>query len=199
VWVSVIELTPCSWVRKKPQVSKLLSNFLSYWRPNVYCLIQESPPLVPILSQINPAYTIPSYISPSFLLALSPNSYIHLSAHHTCYMTCLSHPSWLYLSNYIWPRVHVMKLFMKYQLSLYVLSFISCRAYWQLLEHAAKCEKVATSWIIHWSLRLRPIETLIWMRREFRDVKSSQLNICRQRKVLFAVAMKYLGIVAWYS
>jgi hypothetical protein len=32
------------------------------WNPNAYQLIQGSPPLIPILGQINPIHTTPSYI-----------------------------------------------------------------------------------------------------------------------------------------
>jgi hypothetical protein len=46
----------------------------------------------------------------SFLLAFPQISYTHSSSPLSCYMPCPSHPPRPDHPNYIWRRVHVMKL-----------------------------------------------------------------------------------------
>jgi hypothetical protein len=74
-----------------------------------------------------------------FLLAFPPISYVHYSSPHSCCMPCPSHPPWLYLSNYIWQRVQVMK-FLIMQLSSISSHFISLRSIYSPRHPVRKCK-----------------------------------------------------------
>jgi hypothetical protein len=87
----------------------------------------SDPPLVLIVTQVNPVRTISYYHSKSYLNIVftstsrsspcSPSSrFFHQNPicisllPNSCYMPCPSHPPWLNHSNYIWGGVQFMKL-----------------------------------------------------------------------------------------
>jgi hypothetical protein len=73
---SIIELRP-SWEVANCAATQELPSIL--WNPKVHYRIHKSPPLVTILSQINPMHTIPSYLS---ILILSTHLRLGLPCGH---------------------------------------------------------------------------------------------------------------------
>jgi hypothetical protein len=79
---SLTELSP-SWETANYAGTQELPNIL--WNPKVHYRVHKSLPLIPILSQINPVHTIPSYLRPTSIL------FTHL---------CLGLPSGLFPSGF---------------------------------------------------------------------------------------------------
>jgi hypothetical protein len=102
---------------------------LTPWRqnPKVHHRIHNSPPLVPVLSQVNPLLTVPAnllkiHCEPilpsvrrsfkwSFSFGLSHQNPVHVSPlSHACHMPRPPHYPLFDLPNNIWRRVQIMKL-----------------------------------------------------------------------------------------
>jgi hypothetical protein len=57
------KLAVLSRILEKPPVAQLLKKFPTFMQPEGSLRVHQRPPLVPILSQINPVHTTPSYLS----------------------------------------------------------------------------------------------------------------------------------------
>jgi hypothetical protein len=114
-----------SWEAANGAATHKFPNILR--NPKVHYRVKKSPSLVPVLSNIDPVHTIPSYLSKIYFNSVhSPtswSSYWSLSfwlSHqypiciplltNSCYMHRPSHPPWLDHSNYVWRGLHIMKL-----------------------------------------------------------------------------------------
>jgi hypothetical protein len=119
-WNETISL---SWEAANCAATQELPSIL--WNPKDHYRVHKSPPLVPILSQVNPICTIPSYLRSILILSTHlrlglPSGLFWLShkypiciprLSHSCYTSCPPHPPWLDHFNYTWRRVQVRKIF----------------------------------------------------------------------------------------
>jgi hypothetical protein len=124
------ELTAWSWALLEAASCTAIQGLPSVlWYLKVHYRVQKIPPLVPILSHINPIHTSPFYLTsisisfthlrlglpsslfPSHFPTNILNAFLSSpTLHFSFYMPCPSHLPWLYHCNYSWRRAQVMKL-----------------------------------------------------------------------------------------
>jgi hypothetical protein len=75
------------------------------WNPKVHYRVHKNFSLVLVLSQINPIYITPSYLSISYFYIRILQVFFNT---HVCYMSFSTHPPVFHYSNCTWRRVQIM-------------------------------------------------------------------------------------------
>jgi hypothetical protein len=138
---SLMELSP-SWEAANCPVTWEILSILR--NPKAHYSVHKSHPLVPILRQINPIHTIPSYLSKIYFNIVHPPTSLSSQWSLTFFRfspiraTFPSHPTWLNHCNYTWRRVQVMKLLIM-QLSPTFYNFISLWSKYSSQHPVLKC------------------------------------------------------------
>jgi hypothetical protein len=124
---SLNEPTPWRWVLfQNPKSRSTIQEFLDVlWSPQVHYCVHKSPPLVPILSQMNPMQNTSSYFSEIHLHIILPSmsrssqlsrslcfptKTLYALLQYFCYIPCPSNPPCLRDFFYTWWRMQVTKL-----------------------------------------------------------------------------------------
>jgi hypothetical protein len=118
-----MSLTPCLEAASCAATKELPSTL---WNPNIRYRLHKNPPLVPIMSEINPIHTSPPYLSsiqfniiyPPILVFLVILSFCLSHEYPICiplfphsrYISKPYHSPWLDHFNHTWQRVQVMEL-----------------------------------------------------------------------------------------
>jgi hypothetical protein len=123
------ELSP-SWEATNCAATRALPSVL--WNPKAHYRVHKSPPLVSILSQIDPVHTISSYLSKIYFNGVHPptswSSWWSLSLRlshqyprciplipHSCYMLCPPPPPWFDTSSATVPSEPALYVFLTFE------------------------------------------------------------------------------------
>jgi hypothetical protein len=169
------EAANCAAIQELPNILR---------NPKVHCRVHKSPPLILILSQINPIHIILFYTSKIHFNIVYPHTFwssqwspsFRLSHQypiriprlpHSCSMSCPSHPPWLDHSKYIWRRVKFMLVTIPLFTSEYRKTSLYALKEWEETEM-----EVDRSCTVHW-VRLPSNQTA----NRYHTVRWDELNI----------------------